>query len=159
MIPVKSGSLIKWQRGFAMCLAVSFSMPGCRSLEPQAFLRYSFLRYLNIIYFSYQFFYLKVLTDLRGNCTLAVVDGFYCVPGIMSTAHDWKKRVKAFMTRWYENDMASPCIFDVDLDLLENLWLTGSVKHKVLPKNNPDTIQSMKIFMYPISLKFYILLL
>lgn len=85
---------------------------------------------------------------------MAVVDDFYCVPGIMSTAHNWKKRVKAFMIECV-NYIPSPSPFDAELRIELRELRIGSVKHDVLPTNIPGT--NMAIFTNPSIFKILLL--
>lgn len=47
------------------------------------------------------------------------------------------------------NELPYASTFNDVLHVWENLWLRGYIKYAVLPKNIPDTIRNMVIFLYP----------
>lgn len=80
--------------------------------------------------------------------SMSVIDGFYCIPAVMARNDDWKLRLKSFMLK-YKKDMPIDTSFDAEIDLWENLWLTGSKEHKYLPQIVPETLNSMLNKIYP----------
>jgi hypothetical protein len=64
----------------------------------------------------------------------------------MAVNSDWKERLKNFMVK-YSTDMANENTFDAEIDLWENMWLSGS-KH-ISPEKIVETIEKMPTSMYP----------
>ena len=76
--------------------------------------------------------------------TLEVIDGFYCVPSVMTKHTAWKLRAKSYLIK-YKSDLPSKETVDAELDLWENLWLTGSEAGArcTLPDTIPKTFKSI----------------